>query len=179
VIIDNLIIAHGFSERRGKSALLPCKIALATSLLTGMSSAVFAQGSTGGNIGQHDKSSSGAFEAPAQSAPAKPQPKTRTNASAAASCRLAGTWANEVANLGSSVWTITEDGTATEKGLGNAQGHAVLSGHRLTITWHTVGANGNYIVQLNQACTGGSGKTIALGGYLAGSVWSVTFTAVR
>jgi hypothetical protein len=91
---------------------------------------------------------------------------------------LAKVWTNQVSDGISSIWTITADGTATEQGRGNAQGHAVLFGRTLTITWRISVANGNYVVQLNQACTAGTGKVVVLGGFMAGDVKNVTFTAV-
>jgi hypothetical protein len=54
-----------------------------------------------------------------------------------------------------------------------------LSGRRLTITWSIGIANGNYVVNLNEACTAGAGTTTVLGGLQAGDVKHVTFTAVR
>lgn len=144
-------------------------------MLMSLPANAFAQaGSTGGNIGQVDKSSSGVItETPQLQQPKKRGPINPT----AASCKLASVWANEVSGVGSSVWTITSDGTATEQGLGSGQGHASLSGHTLTITFRTAINNGTYSVRLNQACTGGSGKTMVLGGIPAGAVYSVTFTA--
>jgi len=130
-------------------------------------------GSTGGNVGQVDKSTSGVIEKTPQSK----QPKSlRQVTPTEASCKLASVWANEVSGLGSSVWTITSDGTATEQGLGGGHGHAVLSGHTLTINFRTAVNFGKYSVLLNQACAGGSGKSTVLGGFLAG-VYNVNFTA--
>jgi hypothetical protein len=131
-------------------------------------------GSTGGTVGKQDKSASGGEE------PAEPKSQHSRHASAPresseASCKLGAVWAGEVAGVGSSVWTISSDGTAIERGLGNAQGHASLSGHTLTITFHTTLNNGNYVIQLNRSCTNGSGKTTVLGG-LGTGVYSVVFT---
>ncbi len=131
-------------------------------------------GSTGGSVGQVDKSSSGAIEeTPQLKQPNKPGPVNPTEAS----CKLASVWANEVSGVGSSVWRIASDGTATEQGLGGGRGHAILSGRTLTIIFRTALNNGQYSVRLNQACTGGSGKAMILGGIPAGSVYNVTFTA--
>jgi hypothetical protein len=132
-------------------------------------------GSTGGTIGNTDKSISGDLEVPRQ--PAKPRqhraaPKAKASL---ASCNLGSVWANQVSDGISSIWTITADGTATEQGRGSAKGHAMLSGHTLTITWSIGIANGNYIVHLNEACTAGTGTTTVLGGVSAGDVKSVIF----
>jgi hypothetical protein len=166
-----------------RKAIAPTGIAvLAVLAVTATSNASFAQaGSTGGTIGKMDKSLSGEQreEAPAQTHPT--QSRARANAEAGrpsnAACKLAAVWANEIAGLGSSVWTITADGTATEQGLGRAHGHAVLSGHGLRIAYSTLMSTGNYVVQLNQTCTGGSGETTVVSGYAAGTVRHVTFTA--
>ncbi len=153
------------------------KIAMITALAASVSTGVFAQpGSTGGTIGQRDKSISGTSE---QTPPPASTKKTFSAKPAQTACSLEKVWGNQVGDVGSSVWTITAAGAATEKGLGNAQGHATLSGHRLFIVWHTALSNGNYVVNLNPACTAGSGRTIVLGGYLAGKAWNVTFTAAQ
>jgi hypothetical protein len=131
-------------------------------------------GSTGGNVGQVDKSSSGVItEAPQSRQAKKPEPVSRS----LASCKLASVWANEVSGVGHSVWTIAADGTATEQGLGGGHGHATLSGRTLSITFRTFANNGIYSVRLNEACTAGSGKTTVLGGIPAGAVYEVTFTS--
>ena len=138
---------------------------------------VFAQaGSTGGTVGKTDKSISGEQEYErGRSSAAKAQ---HVNAPQAA-CPLARAWSNQVSDGISSVWTISADGTATEQGRGNAHGHAVLSGRTLTITWSITISHGNYVINLNQACTAGTGKTTVLGGVSAGDVKNVTFTAVQ
>jgi hypothetical protein len=134
-------------------------------------------GSTGGTVGKQDKSVSGSEE-PAE-------PKSRRNRGHAVSpprqasegsCKLASIWANELAGVGSSVWTISSDGAATERGLGSAQGHASLSGHTLTISYRTSVNNGTYVIQLNRTCSDGSGKVTILGGLLTGSVYNAVFT---
>ena len=135
-------------------------------------------GSTGGTVGKQDKSVSGSEE-PAE-------PKSQRNQHHAVSpprefaegpCKLASVWAGEVAGVGSSVWTISSDGTAIERGLGNAQGHASLSGHTLTIIFHTAFNNGTYVMQLSRTCSNGSGKTTILGGIPAGAVYTRTPSA--
>jgi hypothetical protein len=135
-------------------------------------------GSTGGTVGKQDKDASGGEE------PAEPKSQSQRSQrhavaapreSSEASCKLGAVWSGEVAGVGSSVWTISSDGTAIERGLGNAQGHASLSGHTLTITFHTGLNNGNYVVQLNRSCTNGSGKVTVLGGFGTG-VYSLVFT---
>jgi hypothetical protein len=135
-------------------------------------------GSTGGTVGKQDKGASGGEE------PAEPKSQSQRSQrhavaapreSSEASCKLGAVWSGEVAGVGSSVWTISSDGTAIERGLGNAQGHASLSGHTLTITFHTGLNNGNYVVQLNRSCTNGSGKATVLGGFGTG-VYSIVFT---
>ena len=129
-------------------------------------------GSTGGTVGKQDKSVSGSEE------PAEPKSRSRhvvspPKGSSEASCKLAAVWAGEVAGVGSSVWTISSDGTAIERGLGGAQGHASLSGHTLTIVFHTNLNNGTYVMHLNGTCSNGSGNVNVLGGFGAG-----TYTAV-
>jgi hypothetical protein len=131
----------------------------------------FAQaGSTGGTIGKHGKSVSGSETEDQRRTP------QRKNA-AAAGCKLGSAWSN-VAPAGSSVWTISSDGTALENGMGNARGRAVLSGRRLVITWRTTLNQGTYAITLNQACTAGSGTVAVVGGLLNGQVFSTTFTAM-
>ncbi|MGA8614183.1 MAG: hypothetical protein WB760_21405 [Xanthobacteraceae bacterium] len=135
-------------------------------------------GSTGGTVGKQDKSVSGSEE------PAEPKSQRNQHhavspprESAEGPCKLASVWAGEVAGVGSSVWTISSDGTAIERGLGNAQGHASLSGHTLTIIFHTAFNNGTYVMQLSRTCSNGSGKTTILGGIPAGAVYTRTPSA--
>ena len=147
-----------------KTRLFVLAIAVPIYCFAQLNSPAMAQaGSTGGTLGNTDKSISGNREVPRQ--PAEPRqhhaaPKAKASA---ASCNLASVWANQVSDGISSIWTITADGTATEHGRGSARGRAVLSGHTLTITWSIGIANGNYIVHLNQACTAGTGTTTVLG----------------
>jgi hypothetical protein len=138
-------------------------------------------GSTGGTLGNTDKSISGER----REEPAEPKSRPQRNQhhavtapkqSSEASCKLAAVWANEIAGVGSSVWTISSDGTAIERGLGSAQGHASLSGHTLTIIFRTALNNGTYVMQLNRTCSDGSGKVTVLGGIPAGAVYSAVFT---
>jgi hypothetical protein len=53
----------------------------------------------------------------------------------AGSCTAAGTWVHQTDGIGSTKWTIEAGGQATEEGLGNANGVAVLTGHVLQITF--------------------------------------------
>jgi len=71
-------------------------------------------------------------------------------------CTLAGIWTQQSEGLGSSTWTITADGEATESGLGNAKGKATLSGGRLRIDWTIPGYNnsGYYEWALDESCKG-------------------------
>jgi hypothetical protein len=129
-------------------------------------------GSTGGTVGKQDKSISGSEEpAELKSHHAVSPPR----GSSEASCKWAAVWANEVAGLGSSVWTISSDGTAIERGFANALGHASLSGRTLTIIFRSGVNNGNYVMQLNRSCTNGSGKVTVLNG-LASGVYNAIFT---
>jgi hypothetical protein len=131
----------------------------------------FAQaGSTGGTIGKQGKSASGSETEDQRRTP------QRKNA-AGAGCKLGSTWSN-VAPSGSSIWTISSDGTAVENGMGNARGRAVLSGHKLVITWRTTLNQGTYAIILNQACTAGSGTVTITGGIGNGGVGSSTFAAI-
>jgi hypothetical protein len=136
-------------------------------------------GSTGGTVGNQDKSVSGGEE---PAAPKSQSPRSERHVGSPArgasdaSCKLASVWAGEVAGVGSSVWTISSDGAASERGMGNAQGHASLSGRTLTIIFHTAFNNGTYVMQLNGTCSNGSGKVSILGGVPAGAVYSAVFT---
>jgi hypothetical protein len=133
----------------------------------------FAQaGSTGGTLGNTDKSISGDREEPRR---APPHAKTSTPTS----CKLAMVWANQINGFGSSVWTISADGTAVESGLGNGHGHAVMSGHSLTINYTTTLDQGIYAMTLNRDCTGATGKVTSISGLttLPGRTAAATFTA--
>jgi hypothetical protein len=127
-------------------------------------------GSTGGVIGKQDKSVSGEESAPPKrsSAPVKKRSSTAETGNrvhthsakkSATRCKLAATWRNQ-APAGNSTWTITADGTATEQGMGFAQGHATLTDHELVINWRTLLASGRYVIELNRNCSGGTGKVI-------------------
>ena len=76
-------------------------------------------------------------------------------------CTLAGTWTQNSEGLGSSVWTIADNGEATESGLGNAKGRASLSGRTLRIDWTIPGYNnsGYYQWTLGDDCRG-SGEAV-------------------
>jgi hypothetical protein len=126
--------------------------AMAIVIVASATSPALAQaGSTGGVIGHRNKSISGA----------EPGNRAHTHSTkkSATRCKLAGTWRNQ-APAGNSTWTITADGTATEEGMGSAQGHAKLTGHELVINWHAPLASGRYVIELNQNCSGGTGKVI-------------------
>jgi hypothetical protein len=137
----------------------------------------FAQaGSTGGTLGNTDKSISGEREQPRRSEDHEKRKPAAPHASS--NCKLASVWANEMANTGSSVWTISADGSASEKGLCNASGHASLVGRTLTIRWHAACNDGVYTVQLNESCTAGSGKAAVVEGLGTGTVYTLTFSRV-
>jgi hypothetical protein len=140
----------------------------------------FAQaGSTGGTLGNTDKSISGDREERSEEREEHRRSRGREERKSAAphaasNCKLAGVWANKMSERGSSVWTIAADGSAVEKGLCNAQGHASLVGRNLTLKWHASCSDGVYTVQLNEACTAGSGKAV----YVSGTTLTVTFSRV-
>jgi hypothetical protein len=140
-------------------------------LLPATTTAVAQAGSTGGTIGKTDKSVSGTEAEDQRHAP------RRKNA-AGAGCRLGATWSNVFSGGGTSVWTISSDGTAVEQGMGNARGRATLSGHKLVISYQWSLGQGTYVMTLNQDCSAGSGRATATGGWDAGKVWSATFTAI-
>lgn len=76
-------------------------------------------------------------------------------ASAAPECQRAGSWSQTTEQVGSTVWTIEENGEATEQGIGNATGRGDLQGDVLTITWATSdGYEGVYRWTLDAACKG-------------------------
>ncbi len=87
-------------------------------------------------------------------------------ASPAGSCTLAGTWSHSTSGgVGSSSWTITNAGRATETGLGGAVGTASLAGKTLRIDWKTSnGYSGFYEWNLDSNCSSGSGKLVFLSG---------------
>jgi hypothetical protein len=137
----------------------------------------FAQaGSLGGTIGKQDKSISGQEEQPTTQAPVRHHGTTEKS-TGSFHCKLASVWSNEVAGWGTSAWTISPEGTAVERGLGNARGHATISGHTLTIIYHTALNNGTYVMRLNPACTNGSGRATVLGGVNSGQIYTAIFTA--
>ena len=105
-------------------------------------------------------------------------PAPAQTSSESSQCKLASIWSNQISGLGNSIWTISLDGTAVERGLGFAQGHATISDRNLTITWHTVFSNGTYVIQLDQTCTSGRGKAMVLGGFNAGVIYTSIFTAI-
>ncbi len=156
-------------SRASASTLIVILCAAGTLPLTGGNA--FAQaGSTGGAIGKQGKTVSGSETEDQGRTP------QRKNAEGGG-CKLESTWSN-VAREGSSIWTISSDGTAVENGWGNVRGRAKLSGHRLVINWQGGLSQGIYVVTLNQACTGGSGTSTVTGGWDSGKVFSVTFTAI-
>lgn len=152
------------------------RIVLAAAIAIGLAqsdSPAFAQGgSAGGTVGQHDKSSSGGFELPKP----HPQPGRQSNSAGGRPCKLAMVWANTI-DSGTSTWTISADGTAVEQGLGNARGHAVLSGHTLTINYTTALDHGIYVMTLNPSCTEATGRITVTGGFMPGRTSKATFTA--
>jgi hypothetical protein len=58
-------------------------------------------------------------------------------ARAATTCPLEGVWNQTTPGVGSTKWTITSLGTATEEGIGNAEGKATLADNVLAIDWKT------------------------------------------
>ncbi len=79
-----------------------------------------------------------------------PEPKVLT-------CVAEGVWGNRI-KAGASTWTIAADGTATESGMGNARGTAVMSGDTLVITWRTGQVAGVYRIDVFSDCSGGDGE---------------------
>jgi hypothetical protein len=155
--------------RAATSTVMVILYATGTLPLTGGNA--FAQArSTGGTVGKQGKPVSGSET---EDQGRTPQRKN----TAGAGCKLESTWSN-VAHEGSSIWTISSDGTAVENGWGSARGRATLSGHRLVINGQTALSHGVYVVTLNQACTGGSGTTTVTGGWDNGRVFSIAFTAI-
>src|SRR5437867_858736 len=110
-------------SRAAASTAVITLYAIAALLLTERN-ACAQSGSTGGTVGKREKSISGTEPGDERSTP------QRKN-SAGAGCKLGSTWSNVTSDGGGSIWTISSDGTAVERGLGNARGRAVLSGHRL------------------------------------------------
>lgn len=72
-------------------------------------------------------------------------------------CVAEGVWSNRI-KAGASTWTIAADGTATESGMGNARGKAVMSGDTLVITWRTGAIAGTYRIDVFSNCSGGDGE---------------------
>jgi hypothetical protein len=81
-------------------------------------------------------------------------------------CSVRGKWSQSTSSVGSSVWNVEENGTATEDGLGRATGTASLSGTTMRITWTTSnGWAGVYEWVMDQKCAAGRGKlTFSAGG---------------
>jgi hypothetical protein len=154
-------------------------VVLGIALSAAGASGAFAQaGSTGGTLGNTDKSISGEREEPRQPAEPRPRHTAPQPKASSAACKLAMIWSNDLSGYGTSVWTISADGAAVEQGIGNARGHATLSGHTLTINWRTGADQGIYAITLNQACTAGTGKFAVTGGMLPGRSATATFTAM-
>jgi hypothetical protein len=154
-------------------------LAITTTVCVPFAGAACAQaGSTGGTLGNTDKSISGEREQPRRSDDHEKRKSAAPHATS--NCKLASVWANEMSGLGggSSIWTISSDGSAAEKGLCNGQGHASLVARNLTIKWHNSCDDGVYTVQLNESCTAGSGKAVILVGAFTGLVRTVTFSRV-
>jgi hypothetical protein len=150
---------------------------VAVALLVPHGRAAFAQaGSTAGTLGNTDKSISGEREQPRRSEDHEKRKSAAPHASS--NCKLASVWANEMSGAGSSIWTISADGSASEKGLCNASGHASLVSRTLTIRWHAACNDGVYTVQLNESCTAGSGKAAVVEGLGTGTVYTLTFSRV-
>lgn len=59
-------------------------------------------------------------------------------------CTLSGTWVHNTEGIGTTTWTITSDGTATEEGIGYAKGKATLNGNTLRIDWQTTNGYSGY-----------------------------------
>lgn len=76
-------------------------------------------------------------------------------------CTLAGTWVHITEGIGTTTWTITSDGKATETGKGYAKGTATLKGNTLRIDWKTDnGYSGYYEWPLDSNCNSDNGKLV-------------------
>jgi hypothetical protein len=79
----------------------------------------------------------------------------------AGACTLAGTWVHITEGIGTTTWTITSDGNATEEGKGYAEGKATLKGNTLHIEWQTKnGYSGYYEWRLNSNCSSDDGELV-------------------
>ncbi len=73
-------------------------------------------------------------------------------------CKLEGSWTQNTPGVGSTVWEIKSNGTATEIGMGSAKGQATLKGNLLHIDWQTsTGFSGYYEWTLDSNCSSGKG----------------------
>jgi hypothetical protein len=68
-------------------------------------------------------------------------------------CKLEGRWTQTTPGIGTTDWYISPDGTAKERGIGNAEGKAILTGNKLHIDWTTVtNYEGYYEWELDANC---------------------------
>lgn len=76
-------------------------------------------------------------------------------------CKLEGNWTQDTPGVGSTIWAIKSDGTATETGIGSARGQATLKGNLLQIDWQTSnGYSGYYQWTLDKNCSAGKGTLV-------------------
>ena len=76
-------------------------------------------------------------------------------------CKLEGNWTQDTPGVGSTIWEIKSDGTANERGIGNAKGKGYLNGNVLHIDWQThTGFSGYYEWVLDGNCSSGSGTLV-------------------
>ena len=81
--------------------------------------------------------------------------------SSAGTCTLAGKWVHNTEGIGTTTWTITRDGIATEEGKGYAKGKAAFDGTTLSIEWETTnGYKGTYAWKLDSNCTSYEGHLV-------------------
>jgi hypothetical protein len=158
---------------------MPPKILLVAMAAIAVASSALAQGSTGGTIGQHEKSSSGTIGNEERSEPREQRQSAPAQKPSNASCKLASVWQNHLTGVGDSTWSIAPNGTAVEQGLGAARGHASMSGHTLTITYTTSLNGGTYVMHLGQDCAGGSGTVTVTSGMMTGSSYTAVFTSAH
>ena len=81
---------------------------------------------------------------------------------------ISGVWQNDIANFGTTVWTFTRlDGnrySATEQGLGNARGTAVVTGNHLRLDFSTGNVTGYYEWFLDANGRTGQGRLVFTSG---------------
>ncbi len=68
-------------------------------------------------------------------------------------CSMQGVWSQNTPGVGTTEWTLSANGTAKERGAGNAEGKATMNGKVLRIDWFTTnGYSGYYQWTLGPNC---------------------------